>query len=180
VPTSIETATPFLPRGFDNLPTASAALRPTPDDANPTAVAPGTLHAEAILGRLNQLRAAQGLRPLVEDASLSTIARRRAETLAESKSLSHFSGGAAEAEASLAAAGFAGRVAEVALSARSGQGDPLGALLQALLTDTANQGVVFDDGYGLAGFGLAQAGDWIFVVGLLAETGPPPASGAAD
>ena len=170
------TSTAFLPRGFAGVPTASG-----PTDAgapaNPTLPPPsadGELDLSTAADRLNLLRAEDGVPALLRVAPLDRIARERAKALAASGSLWHVldEGPGPQVEIDLSSAGFSGQVAEVVLSVDAAERDPLGLVLQALLTDPANRGLVFGPQFRRLGLGLASdAASW-YVVGLLAEEGP--------
>jgi uncharacterized protein YkwD len=178
------TSTPFLPRGFANLPTASlpaASIRPDAPTAAPPA-APEEFGPSAADGfdlsvaveRLNLLRAGDGTPPLRQVATLNGIAQRRAEALAATRSLWHIPGGGQqpEAEGELRSSGYSGQVAEVVLSVGADQEDPLGLVLQALLTDPQNRSLVLGSAFRLAGLGYASDGATWYIVGLLAQAGP--------
>jgi hypothetical protein len=72
----------------------------------------------------------------------------------------------------MASAGFSGYAAELVLSLRIDQEDPIGGILQALLTDATHRGLVLGAGYRLIGLGLAKDEASWYVVQLLAEDGP--------
>ena len=170
------TSTAFLPRGFVGLPGTSV-----PADAGapasptlPPPSADGHLDLSTAADRLNLLRAGDGLPPILRVAPLDQIAQGRAEALAASGSLWHVLDGEqrSQVEIDLRSAGFSGQVAEVVLSVDAAERDPLGLVLQALLTDPANRGLVFGPQFRRLGLGSASdAASW-YVVGLLAEDGP--------
>src|SRR3990172_3291601 len=138
------TSTAFLPRGFEGLPGASV-----PTDAGPPASptlpplsADGELNLSTAADRLNLLRAEDGVPALLRVAPLDQIAQERAKALAASGSLWHAldEGPEPQVEIDLRSAGFSGQVAEVVLSVDAAERDPLGLVLQALLTEPANRG----------------------------------------
>ena len=169
------TATAFLPRGFLGLPSAPAATEPAAP-AGPiasTAPATGTLDLAAAADRLNLLRAGDGHGPLLRVRPLDRIAQTRAEALAASGLLRHASDGqGTDVATELMSQGFSGQVAEVVLSVDADGHDRLGLVLQALLTDSANRGVVLDPAYRRLGLGAARDATSWYIVGLLAQEGP--------
>ncbi len=176
-PVSVGTPTPFLPRGFTGLPGTliPVATSPTrPDNPTPSPTQAPALDLAAVADRLNRLRANEGLAPLVRTEGLDRIAHERAVELAASRSLWHAldDAGRVPAEEEMASAGFSGDAAELVLSLRIDQEDPIGGILQALLTDAPHRGLVLGAGYRLIGLGLAQDEASWFVVQLLAEDGP--------
>jgi uncharacterized protein YkwD len=180
---SARTATPFLPRGFDNLPTPSGIADPTPGAvvALPS-VASVRIELSTVLERLNLMRQREGAAELMRDASLDEIAAKRALSLAAAQSLSHVTPGGqvAEAEGALAAAGAGGRLAEVVVAGPVDDADPLGALLRTILADPENRAVVLDDGFAAAGLGLAEAEGTLYVVFLVVASAPGPFAPAGD
>lgn len=183
VPSSAETSTPFLPRGFDNLPTPSGIVGPTPGAAvSLPSVAPERIELSVVLERLNLMREQEGAAELIRDGSLDEIAGNRALSLAAAQALSHVTAGGqvAEAEGALAAAGFGGRLGEVVLSGPSDDADLLGALLRTILTNPENRAVVLDEGFAAAGLGLAEAEGRLYVVLLVVESAPGPSASAED
>jgi uncharacterized protein YkwD len=162
------TLTPFLPRGFENLPTETSALPIPTLGPVPTISA---LDPTLVLARLNRLRAGEGAAPLERVVELDEIAQKRAEAIAASGSLRHMdeAGQGAGGTGELTAAGFSGYVGELVLSVAQDRDDPIGLVLQALLTDPANRSLAFSPRFRFAGFGLGEGnGSW-YVVGLLAE-----------
>lgn len=166
------TSTPFLPRGFANLPESSPRASPPP--ANP---APGP--AEAIdlspaVDRLNQLRAQEAIPGLARSLTLDRIAQERADALAETRSVWHVppGGQGAVAEGALRSAGFGGRVGEIAMSIDLSRADPLGAVLQAMLTDSANRALAFDPLFSAGALGSSERDDVAYVVVLLTQGSP--------
>jgi uncharacterized protein YkwD len=174
---SVAAATPsaFLPRGFIGLPSApagtEAAAPPGPTrSAPPTA---GSLDLSAAADRLNLLRAEDGLGALLRVAPLDRLAQGRAEAVAADGALRHPNDGqGTELGVELRSEGFSGGVAEVILSVDADRQDLLGLMLQALLTDPANRGVVLGASYRRLGLGAARGTSSWFIVGLLAEEGP--------
>jgi uncharacterized protein YkwD len=174
-PPAETTATPFLPRGFDNLPTRPVVpINPSGSTITLPTVDSPAFDPSTGLDRLNLVRADEGVSGLAENEALAEMARQKARALAHVRALSHDPEGGriVQAQAVMGAAGFGGRVAEVVLAVRADVPDPLGAALQAVLTDPANRAVVLDPGFTLAGLGLADADGMVYVVMLLAEVGP--------
>ena len=170
------TSTAFLPRGFEGLPGASAPTDAGPP-ASPTLPPPsadGELDLSTAADRLNLLRAEDGVPALLRVAPLDQIAQERAKALAASGSLWHVldEGPEPQVEIDLRSAGFSGQVAEVVLSVGAAERDPLGLVLQALLTDPANRGLVFGPQFRRLGLGSASDATSWYVVGLLAQDGP--------
>ena len=169
------TSTAFLPRGFVGLPGASV-----PTDAGAPASptlppsADGELNLSTAADRLNRLRAEEGVPALLRVAPLDQIAQERAKALAASGSLWHAldEGPEPQVEIDLRSAGFSGQVAEMVLSVGAAERDPLGLVLQALLTDPANRGLVFGPQFRRLGLGSASDATSWYVVGLLAQDGP--------
>jgi uncharacterized protein YkwD len=171
---SAPTATPFLPRGFTGLPTATPAAGPTKAaPVGPAATATPGIDLKLIAEAVNRLRANDGLAALTRNEALDAIAGARAAQLAETGALWHSRGtqGAPEVERQMGAGGFTGRVAEVVLSVEAANADPDGAALQAILTDPLNRDLVIGTGFGFGGFGAAEDGGTLYVVILLAENG---------
>jgi uncharacterized protein YkwD len=162
------TSTPFLPRGFSNLPSSETSPRPAP---LPTPGATDAVDLSAAIDRLSTLRAGEGLPPVSRSDALDGIAMARSAELSTTRSVWHVPPGGrqAAAEAGLSSVGFSGRVGEIALAVDSGEPDPLGVVLQAVLTDPQNRAVAFDPLLGAGGIGWAVAEDRLFVVLLLAE-----------
>jgi len=169
------TSTAFLPRGFVGLP--GGAVAPDADSPTGPTTPPSSnagLDLSAAGDRLNLLRAEEGLPPLLRVAALDQIAQERAETLAASGRLWHDlgEGQRLQLEIDLTSAGFSGQVAEVVLSVDAAEGDPLGLVLQALLTSPANRGLVLGSPFRRIGLGSAPDATSWYVVGLLAQDGP--------
>jgi len=170
------TSTAFLPRGFVGLPGTSeptdagapAGLTPPPPSVE------GQLDLSMAADRLNLLRAEDGAPALLRVAPLDQIAQARAQALAASGSLWHVldGGQGPQVEIDLKSAGFSGQLAEVVLSVDAAEKDPLGLVLQALLTDPANRGLVLGSQFRRLGLGSASDATAWYVVGLLAQDGP--------
>jgi uncharacterized protein YkwD len=175
-PSSLPAATPtaFLPRGFVGLPSApvgtGTAGAPRLSPSGQTAETPDL---SAAADRLNLLRAEDGLGALLRVAPLDRLAQGRAEAVAADGALRHPNDGqGTELGVELRSEGFSGGVAEVILSVDVDHQDLLGLMLQALLTDPANRGVVLGASYRRLGLGAARGKSSWFIVGLLAEEGP--------
>lgn len=162
------TPTPFLPRGFTGVaPAAPAAASEVPTGTESAAALPGFDLDQAAHG-VNLFRAVEELAELRSQDDLNRLAQERAAVLARNGTLRH----PADAAATLAALGYHGRLAAHAISVRSDLEDPVGAALQALLTDPAHRANLLDPTFRHLGQGAASDGEWWYLVQVLAEHGP--------
>lgn len=166
--------TPFLPRGF-----VGVGSTPVPVETLPAAEAEAGLDPMSDLGNdvgfaLIRLRLAQGLPEVTIDPGLSRLARDAAGGLVGLPDLAHGvdPSGRSSAQVGMSERGFHGALAEVVVSIRQGLDDPVGAALQAWLTDPANRSVLLAEEYRYLGVGAAGDGSWLYLVCALAESGP--------
>jgi uncharacterized protein YkwD len=163
------TPTPFLPKGFTGVSPSEAVvtLAPQPTITPSVAPAPGFPFDRAALG-VNLFRQGEGLHELRLEDDLDRLAQERASRLAEEGTLRH----TANLAAALEALGYHGRLAEHAVSVSADAVDPVGTVLQALLTDADHRANLLDPDFRHLGQGAARDGEWWYFVQLLAERGP--------
>jgi uncharacterized protein YkwD len=187
IPTSVSSppsATPFLPAGFAGLPSGDdahgAPTEPpgttTAEDAGqsiPSGEVPVPLDLAAVLETINRIRAREGVGSLRVSPTLAALAQARANELAATEGLWHVEPGSGlTPDHALIEAGFSGALAEHTVAVSVEAEDPAGVVLQAVLTDPAHRRNLLAPQFSLTGLGLADDGEWLYLVQLLAEGGP--------
>ena len=180
VPVQSITATPFLPAGFAGLPTGDIPM-PSPTETAPSVadveqapaeVQPG-VDLEAVIDAVNQMREREGEPPLLVNLRLSELAQARAEDLSRTQSLWHVETASGRTPGRLMIeAGYSGALAEHAAAIAIDAEDPVGVLLQAMLTDSAHRRNLLGEQFSMIGMGVSADGQWWYVVQLLAQGGP--------
>jgi len=181
------TSTPFLPAGFAGLPTgdvleATSTQHPEVsasgvDQSSGEAVPPTDgrplLDLAAVNEAINRIREREGVPPLKVSPGLTGLAQARAEELSETRSLWHVEADSERTPGQqMIQAGFSGGLAEHAVAVMIQAEDPVGIVLQAMLTDLAHRHNLLDPQFSLTGLGLSDDGRWWYLVQLLAERGP--------
>jgi uncharacterized protein YkwD len=174
------TATPFLPAGFAGLPTGDVP-EPSTIETAPSVADVEQAPAEdqlgvdlaAVIDAVNQMRDREGESPLHLSFRLSELAQSRAEDLSRTQSLWHVETASGRTPGQLMIeAGYSGALAEHAAAIAIDAEDPVGVLLQAMLTDSAHRRNLLGEQFSVIGMGVSTDGQWWYVVQLLAQGGP--------
>ncbi len=168
------TPTPFLPRGFVGVGTTPPPVETNPGGPSASLLAPLADLANDLALALIRLREAQGLAGLTTDPGLSRLAEEIAGRLASLQTPAHAvdPSGENSAQVGMSTLGFHGALAELVVSVRQDLDDPVGAALQAWLTDPANRNALLAREHRHLGVGVAGDGTWLYLVCVLAESGP--------
>ena len=186
VPVQSTTQTPFLPAGFAGLPTGNIANPGATEPASPVAEveqAPAEavfggedrpeIDLAAVIDPVNRMREREGEPPLLLSVRLSELAQARAEDLSRTQSLWHVEATSGRTPGELMIeSGFSGELAEHAAAVAIDAEDPVGVILQAMLTDPAHRRNLLGGEFSLTGMGVSADDQWWYVVQLLAEGGP--------
>jgi uncharacterized protein YkwD len=109
-----------------------------------------TTREAAMLSKINNARAAHGLRPLTLSGELSTLARSHSRQMAASSSLFH-------------TASFSSICCWSAIAENVGTGDSVGAVHRAFMRSSAHRGNILDGRMRQAGVGIVAVGGRIWV-----------------
>ncbi len=109
-----------------------------------------TTREAAMLAKINNARAAHGLRPLRLSAELSTLARTHSRQMASSTTLFH-------------TASFSSICCWSAIAENVGMGDSVGGVHRALMRSSAHRSNILDGRMRQVGVGIVAAGGQIWV-----------------